>query len=100
MPYCSNFRIITAFLGISELFCFLCTVEPVYKDRPWENRKLVFVHRWSLFGGSVSETHYIIRASLIRIWFPDMYRNVPKFSDRQVLANSADTDQTAPRGAV
>ena len=25
------------------------------------------------------------------------YRNVPKFSDRQVLANSADPDQTAPR---
>ena len=28
------------------------------------------------------------------------YRNVPKFSDRQVWANSADPDQTAPRGAV
>ena len=28
------------------------------------------------------------------------YRNVPKFSDRQVWANSADSDQTAPRGAV
>ena len=28
------------------------------------------------------------------------YSNVPKFSDRQVLANSADPDQTAPRGAV
>ena len=26
------------------------------------------------------------------------YRNVPKFSDRQVWSNSADTDQTAPRG--
>ena len=25
-----------------------------------------------------------------------MYRNVPKFSDRQVWANSADPDQTAP----
>ena len=29
-----------------------------------------------------------------------MYHNVPKFSDRQVWANSADPDQTAPRGAV
>ena len=29
-----------------------------------------------------------------------IYRNVPKFSDRQVWANSADPDQTAPRGAV
>ena len=26
--------------------------------------------------------------------------NDPKFSDRQVWANSADPDQTAPRGAV
>ena len=26
--------------------------------------------------------------------------NVPKCSDRQVWANSVDTDQTAPRGAV
>ena len=26
------------------------------------------------------------------------YRNVPKFSDRQVWANSADPDQTAPQG--
>ena len=29
-----------------------------------------------------------------------VYRNFPKFSDRQVWANSADPDQTAPRGAV
>ena len=29
-----------------------------------------------------------------------IYRNVPKFSDRQVWANSADPDQTAPLGAV
>ena len=28
------------------------------------------------------------------------YRDVPKFLDRQVWANSADPDQTAPRGAV
>ena len=28
------------------------------------------------------------------------YRNDPKFSDRQVRANSADPVQTAPRGAV
>ena len=30
----------------------------------------------------------------------DIYRNDPKFSDKQVWANSADPDQTAPRGAV
>ena len=28
------------------------------------------------------------------------YRNDPKFSDRQVWANSADPEQTAPRGEV
>ena len=28
------------------------------------------------------------------------YLNVPKFSDRYAWANSADPDQTAPRGAV
>ena len=28
------------------------------------------------------------------------YRNDPKFSDRFAWANSADPDQTAPRGAV
>ena len=28
------------------------------------------------------------------------YRNDPKFSDKQVWANSADPDQTAPLGAV
>ena len=28
------------------------------------------------------------------------YRNDPKFSDRQVWANSADPDQTAPRGGA
>ena len=28
------------------------------------------------------------------------YHNVPKFSDRYAWANSADPDQTAPRGAV
>ena len=29
-----------------------------------------------------------------------IYRNDPKFSDRYALANSADPDQTAHRGAV
>ena len=28
------------------------------------------------------------------------YRNFPKFSDRQVGANSTDPDQTAPRGGA
>ena len=30
---------------------------------------------------------------------PIVYHNDPKFLDRQVWANSADPDQTAPRGA-
>ena len=30
----------------------------------------------------------------------NFYRNDPKYSDRQEWANSADPDQTAPRGAV
>ena len=29
-----------------------------------------------------------------------IYRNDRKFSDKQVCTNSADLDQTAPRGAV
>ena len=31
---------------------------------------------------------------------PGVYHNYPKFPERQVSANSADPDQTAPRGAV
>ena len=38
--------------------------------------------------------------SRIKIKWIYMNRNFPKFSDRQVWANSADADQTAPRGAV
>ena len=38
--------------------------------------------------------------SLVYIKVKLNYRNDPKFSDRQVCANSADQDQTAPRGAV
>ena len=35
-------------------------------------------------------------------WFchASAYHDDPKFSDRQVLANSADPDQSAPRGAA
>ena len=34
--------------------------------------------------------------NIVNVYYP----NDPKFSDRQVCANSADPDQTAPRGAV
>ena len=30
----------------------------------------------------------------------ELYRNAPKFSDKQVWANSVDPDQTAPEGAA
>ena len=39
-------------------------------------------------------------AIIVMVIISIYYRNVPKFSDRQVWANSADPDQTAPRGAV
>ena len=47
----------------------------------------------------------ILIAELLRVKkrgaFPLLeYSTDPKFSDRQVRANSADPDQTAPRGAV
>ena len=34
------------------------------------------------------------------IWELLVYRNDPKISDKYAWANSADPDQTAPRGAV
>ena len=41
------------------------------------------------------EDTYFFKRSFVMI-----YRIDPKFSERWVLANSADPDQTAPRGAV
>ena len=35
-----------------------------------------------------------------KLYCASKYRNDPKFSDRYAWANSADPDQTAPRGAV
>ena len=31
----------------------MSAVQPLYKNHPWEERKLIFVHMWSLFRGSV-----------------------------------------------
>ena len=42
---------------------------------------------------SVGKTEFVVVSVL-------KYRNDPKFSDRYAWANSADPDQTAPRGAV
>ena len=44
--------------------------------------------------------HTIVVPELLLYFFFFKYRNDPKFSDRQFWANSADPDQTAPRGAV
>ena len=44
---------------------------------------------WKI-GGSNAQVRLVERAAVFR-----PYRNVPKFSDRQVWANSADPDQTA-----
>ena len=41
-----------------------------------------------------------IRQTSRQIFNTRNYRNDPKFSDRLIWANSADPDQTAPRGAV
>ena len=42
----------------------------------------------------------VISITVCSIHWNVTYRNFPKFSDRQVWANSADPDQTAPREAV
>ena len=45
----------------------------------------------SIFGMA----YYLIQSLLSKL-----YPNEPKFSDKYAWANSADPDQTAPRGAV
>ena len=42
----------------------------------------------------------ISEISILLIFYVAEYRNNPKFSDRKDWANSADPDQTPPRGAV
>ena len=41
-----------------------------------------------------------VLCQLLLVALKQEYHNNPKFSDRLVWANSADSDQTAPRGAV
>ena len=71
---------------------------------PWAH-SLLEVHRklelqvvicWALeeFG----DTNYFHIMTTVQ--FSLLYRNDPKFLDRWFWANSADPDQTAPRGAV
>ena len=42
----------------------------------------------------------LVSGLLLSLYSASKYRNDPKFSDKQVWANSADPDQTAPRGIV
>ena len=49
------------------------------------------------FAAQMSKDKILIICVFLRI---SEYRNDPKLSDRQFWANSADPDQTAPRGAV
>ena len=43
---------------------------------------------------------FSLHSKIILYTFPLTYHNDPKFSDKMAGANSADPDQTAPRGAV
>ena len=46
------------------------------------------------------QSDQILHCMLYYLLLLKTYRNDPKFSDRYVKANSAEPDQTAPRGAV
>ena len=50
----------------------------------------------------MAAVNFILVCSFVEseIFYEQKYHNDPKFLDRQVWANSADPDQTAPRGAV
>ena len=50
-------------------------------------------------GENIYITHFQMNFAYIN-YSVFKYRNDPKFSDRYVWANSADPDQTVPRGAV
>ena len=54
----------------------------------------------SVKGDFFKQTKWFATVEQIRWVFGNNYRNDPKFMDRQAWANSADPDQTAPRGAV
>ena len=56
----------------------------------WQDVEFDCIDSWSLSFKEVFR--HIVYLILVQI-----YRNFPKFSDRQVWANNADPDQTAPR---
>ena len=62
-----------------------------YNIKPWAVKHLK----------SVVEPYIeILSSGYHKVNMGQNYRNDPKFSDRYAWANSADPDQTAPRGAV
>ena len=64
---------------------------------------LLFSACWSFLGSSVCEHLKLVVNDFCYLYVKHIffkYSNDPKFSDRKVWANSADPDQTAPRGAV
>ena len=67
-------------------------VLPAYLDQAWYLPNIHSPHQES-FGPYLSNEHTTETDQRV-------YRNDPKFSDRKVWSNSADPDQTAPRGAV
>ena len=56
---------------------------------------IILEHRLSLLSKQL-----ICLSTFVFAVFLMKYRNDPKFLDRLIWANSADPDQTAPRGAV
>ena len=82
------------FLEIQEICDFFCqnrTVIKTFKILFFSLKCSSFIQRLL---HTLTENRFQIEQQLMR------YRNDPKFSDRYAWANSADPDQTAPRGAV
>ena len=72
----------------------LCSGIPIWSQTVWaSSRSLSAMH--SPF--SFAESQFFINNPTTSYPGIREYRNVPKFSDRWVWANSADPDQTAPR---
>ena len=54
----------------------------------------------SLTWSQTPKTGFLVTGSVMELEEGPYYRNDPKFSDRYAWANSADPDQTAPRGVI
>ena len=100
-PSCSNFRVVTAiFSGVRNFRIFT-----VVGSRNIEIRKKVTWKKTSLVCTvKIRKTQVCIIKKTKHSDTPIRNccncRNILKFSDRQVWANSADPDQTAPRSLI